>query len=96
MTTDHPLSTEASTPHHKAKPRHITVSAVALPSDQPAPVNALSLLANALLLLACPELDAAQAIVQHERQRRSQRHIHDAEIDRLRRQVAEAEARRAG
>ena len=95
---------QETTPQHKApptevaqkpaQPRRITIGAVLTPGDQPAPADTFDLWAAAMLFAGCPELDAAQAIVHNERRRRSQHHIHDLEIERLRRLTAEAEARR--
>ena len=73
-------------------PRGIGVSATIIDGTEPAPANTFALWADALVCAACPELNAAQAIVQQERQRRSQSHRADLEADHLRHQLAEAEA----
>ncbi len=63
-------------------------------ADGPAPPNTFAALADALVRMAVPELDAALAIAHTTRHQRSRTYYHESEIDRLRRQIADAEQRR--
>lgn len=74
--------------------KSIHITSTAAIADTPAPPNALAVLADALVLMAVPELDAALRIAHTTRHQRSRAHFHESEIDRLRRQIADAEQRR--